>query len=147
MSVPHKTLRAKTVVMIICMIGFGSIGDVLLGKGMKGIGAVEDWSPSALLQVFAHTFTSPTIWLAILFLLLFFLSYLLVLTWADYSYVVPASASAYAIVPLMGFALLGEEVSLMRWAGVFLICLGVFFVGATPPSTTSSALQRFGEPK
>ncbi len=80
--------------------------------------------------------TSGMVWLGISCLLLFFVSYLLVLTWADYSYVMPASAVGYVIVTFLGYAVLGEEVTLTRWAGVSLICLGVMLVGRTPPRTT-----------
>ena len=42
----------------------------------------------------------------------------------------------YAVVPLLGHFVLGENVTGLRWAGVALICVGVMFVGRTPPSTT-----------
>jgi len=42
----------------------------------------------------------------------------------------------YAVVPLLGHCVLGESVTALRWIGVSLICLGVTFVGRTPPSTT-----------
>ena len=120
------------------MVVFGSVGDVLLSKGMKQVGAISDWSPSALLQTGFATFTSATVWLGISGLLLYFVSYLLVLSWADYSFVLPASAASYVLVPVLGFTLLGEAVSPTRWAGIALIALGVVFVGSTPPSTTGA---------
>ena len=76
------------------------------------------------------------IWLGISCLLLGFVSYLLVLTWADYSYVMPASAVGYPIVTFLGFAILGERVSFAGWMGVLLICAGVMLVERTPLHTT-----------
>ena len=61
---------------------------------------------------------------------------MLVLTWADYSWVLPASAVACASVALMGHFLLGEAVAPVRWVGILVVCLGVFVVGQTPHSTT-----------
>jgi drug/metabolite transporter (DMT)-like permease len=61
---------------------------------------------------------------------------MMVLSWADFSYVLPATASMYAVVPLLGHFVLGERVTGLRWMGVALICLGVAFVARTPPSTT-----------
>lgn len=138
----EQTRKTKTYVLLILMIGAGSIGDVLLSKGMKEIGAVDDWSFAALWNVFLQTFTSPTIWLGIASLILFFLCYILVLSWADFSYVLPASATSYAIVPLLGYLVLGEVVSSLRWTGVALICCGVALVGLTPHTTTSAAAPR-----
>jgi drug/metabolite transporter (DMT)-like permease len=133
-----RTLHRKTYVLLVLMVFFGAVGDVLLSKGMKQIGAVDDWSPAALFDVFLQTFTSGTIWLGIACLILFFVGYMLVLSWADFSYVLPATATSYALVPLLGFLMLGEFVSSLRWAGVAFICLGVLLVGTTSPSTTGT---------
>ncbi len=133
---PDRTLRAKTYVLLVLIVGFASVGNVLLSKGMKQIGAVNDWSAAALAGLLGRTLSNATIWLGIGSLLLFFVFYLLVLSWADYSYVLPASAAGYAVVPLLGYIVLGEAVTSARWAGVALICLGVALVGRTPPRTT-----------
>ena len=135
---PNRTLRARTYALIVLMVLFSSVGDVLLSKGMKQIGAVSLASRASLATAFVRTVTSGTIWLGITGLLLFFVCYLVVLSWADYSFVLPASASGYAIVPLLGYVLLGEVVPSTRWLGVVCICLGVLLVGRTPPRTTGT---------
>jgi drug/metabolite transporter (DMT)-like permease len=76
------------------------------------------------------------VWLGIALLLAFFVAYTLVLSWADFSFVQPASSFAYAMVALLGHFLLGEVVSTTRWIGIVIICLGVLIVGHTPPRTT-----------
>ncbi|HEY6332378.1 MAG TPA: hypothetical protein VI756_23840 [Blastocatellia bacterium] len=43
---------------------------------------------------------------------------------------------AYGVVALLGYLMLGESISLTRWLGIAVICLGVFVVGRTPPRTT-----------
>ena len=134
----HSRVRKRTYVLLAAMVLFSSLGNVLLSKGMKQVGEVSDFSPMALLPVFLKTFTNGSIWLGILSLLLFFVSYLLLLSWADLSYVLPASSMGYALVALFGYLLLGETVSPMRWLGVLFICGGVALVGGTDPSTKSS---------
>jgi drug/metabolite transporter (DMT)-like permease len=69
-------------------------------------------------------------------LLLFLTCFMLVLSWADYSYVAPASASVYVVVPLVGHLLFGEKVTPLHWVGILTICVGVNLVRRTPPSTT-----------
>jgi drug/metabolite transporter (DMT)-like permease len=118
------------------MIVFGPLGDVLLGKGMKRIGAPAGWTPVELFHFFLHAFASQTVWFGIGSLLSFFLAYVCVLSWADYSYVQPASSMAYAVVALLGYLVLGETITPVRWLGVATICAGVFIVGHTPPRTT-----------
>jgi drug/metabolite transporter (DMT)-like permease len=129
----------KTSLFILFMISFAPLGNVLLGKGMKGVGSAKNWAPSDLLPILLKILSSGYIWLGIACLLTFFVAYMLVLTWADYSYVQPASAFSYAIVALLSYFLLGEAVSPLRWAGIAVICVGVFVVGRTPHRTTEKA--------
>jgi drug/metabolite transporter (DMT)-like permease len=130
-----STAHFKTYIAIFLLVIFGPMGNVLLGKGMKQIGPVR----TASLQQFAHilplVLQSSAIWLGVASLLAFFVTYMLVLSWADYSYVQPASSIAYVIVALLGRFVLGETVTPIGWIGVLVICLGVFVVGRTPPGT------------
>jgi len=137
---PHKRLHLKTYLLILVMIIAGPLGNLMLAKGMKNIGKVtaKISSPGDLFHVFVRILLSGTIWLGIASLLTFFVAYMLVLSWADYSYVQPASAMAYAVVALLATLLLGEVVSPVRWAGIAVICLGVFVVGHTNPRTTEN---------
>jgi drug/metabolite transporter (DMT)-like permease len=132
------SLHLKTFFLILVMVLFGPLGDVLLSKGMKDLGPIPNWSPVELVHVFLTVFTSPMIWLGIGCLLGFFIAYTLVLSWADYSFVQPASSFAYGIVALLGHFLLGETITPLRWAGILVICCGVLIVGHTPPRTTEN---------
>ncbi len=75
-------------------------------------------------------------------LLTFFLANMLVLSWADYSFVQPASSIGYGVVALLGYLMLGEPVSPLRWLGIAIICLGVFVVGQTSPRSLQPDSQR-----
>jgi len=130
------SLPLKVYVLIVFMVILGPLGNVLLGRGMKRIGAATAWNGAELLHLFSELARSGSIWLGVACLLAFFAAYMLVLSWADYSYVQPASAMAYGIVALLGHFLLGEAVTPLRWAGVLIICAGVLVVGHTPPRTT-----------
>ena len=138
-------LHFKTYVLICLMVVFGPLGDAVLRKGMKEIGAISDWSLANLGHLFFVVFTSGMIWLGIGSLLAFFVAFTLVLSWADYSYVQPASSFAYAFVALLGHYMLGESITTMRWAGVLVICVGVLIVGHTPPRTTEIAARDVAE--
>lgn len=126
-------LHLKTYVLILLIVLFAPLGNVLLGKGMQGIGSAKDWAPADLLNIFLRIITSGSIWLGIGCLLTFFIAYMLVLTWADYSYVQPASSFSYAVVAMLGYFILHEKITPLRWAGILVICLGVFVVGRTHP--------------
>jgi hypothetical protein len=122
--------------MILIMVLAGPMGNTLLAKGMKRIGPVSTSSWSVVLQTLGEILSSGTIWLGIALMITFFVAYSLALSWADYSYVQPASAMAYAVVAILGVVVLHESVSPLRWLGIGVICLGVFVVGSTHPNTT-----------
>lgn len=136
---PSTNLHFKTLPLILLIVLFAPLGNVLLSKGMKGVGSAENWALADLLTIFVRVITSGYIWIGVACLLTFFVAYMLVLTWADYSYVQPASSFSYAVVAILGYFLLGESVNPLRWAGIILICVGVFVVGHTHPRTTEKA--------
>jgi len=129
-------VQLKTHFMILLMVILGPLGNVLLGRGMKQIGGVTAWNADEILRFLSQVSTSVNVWLGVGSLLAFFVAYMLILSWADYSYVQPASAMAYGVVALLGHFFLGEAVTPLRWVGVLIICLGVFVIGYTPERTT-----------
>ena len=139
-------LRVKTLLMICVMVLCATTGDLMLKRGMTRIGAVQ-LTPGGVSHAFVLIVASGTIWLAILFLLGFLVSNMTVLSLADYSYVMPASAFGYAVVTFMGVAILGEKVTPRRWLGVALICIGVFLVGRTAPRTTAVVTADAAQPE
>src|ERR1700675_1303271 len=124
--------------MILISIILGPLGNVFLGKAMKGVGPVGLGGIPGLLPIAARILTAGYIWLGIACLLGFFVVHMLLLTWADYSYVQPATSLSYATITLLSYLFLGEVISPLRWIGVTVICLGVFLVGRTSPSTTGA---------
>ena len=132
-----KSLHKKTYSLLILMVIFSPLGNTFLSRGMKQTGEIFDFSPVALAASFLKVFSNASIWFGMFSLLIFFVSYLLLLSWADLSFIQPASAIGYANVVLLGHFLLGEFVSPARWVGVLIICIGVVLVGGTEPSSSS----------
>ena len=133
-------IRIKTLVMILAMVVCANVGDLMLKRGMTQIGAVQI-SLAGLQHAFLATVTNGTIWIGIAFLTAFMLSYMTVLSWADYSYVMPAGAFGSALLTFLAVVFLHESVSPRRWVGVALICVGVLLVGQTRPRTTEVVVR------
>jgi drug/metabolite transporter (DMT)-like permease len=131
-------LHLKTYILILFIVLFAPLGNVLLGKGMKEVGSAKNWALGDILSIFLRVITSGYIWLGIASLLAFFVAYMLVLTWADYSYVQPASSFSYVSVALLSYFLLGEKIPPLRCLGIAVICVGVIVVGRTHPKTTGA---------
>jgi uncharacterized membrane protein len=131
-----KTHQTKTYVLLFLLVLLGSVGTTILSKGMKDAGNLDIAHVSPLLSGATRVLTSGTIWIGIAMMLGFMVCHMLVLSWADYSFVMPFSAIAYALVPLLGYLFLGEHVSAARSVGIILIFLGVLLINRTPHRTT-----------
>src|SRR5215813_2633152 len=125
----------KTIVVLFIAICAQTLGDVCLTRGMKSIGELNTLDPTALFQIGLQIFTTPYICLGILILSIFFGLYLIALSWADLSFVLPVTAFGYALNAFMSWMLLGEQVSLARWIGTAVICVGVTVVSNTEQRT------------
>ena len=94
-------LHFKTFVLILIMVSVAPLGDTFLRQGHEAhrrrcrVGRPPNFSIFS-----SRAFTSGTIWIGIGLLLTFFIAYLLVLSWADYSYVLPASSISTLVVAL-----------------------------------------------
>ena len=110
---------------------FAVTGDSLVSRGMKQAGSISLHDlPSIVLVVFR-----PEVALGVLFLLAFFACYTSALSWADLTYVLPATSISFILLTLVAKFILHENVSLARWMGVLLISIGVGVVTQGPVLT------------
>lgn len=110
---------------------FASCGDVCLARGMRDFGAVT----AANWHLLFSFLLNPWVLAGIGLLLLFFGSYLTALSWADLTYVLPATALSYVLMALLAKVFLNEHVTVSRWLGIALITAGVGFVASGPAVT------------
>jgi len=108
-----------------------SIGDSLLSRGMKQVGSISLRHFSELILAVLN----PSVALGILLLLGFFACYMSALSWADLTYVLPATSLGYMLLTLIAKFYLHEAVTTSRWIGVLLISAGVGFVTHGPALT------------
>jgi drug/metabolite transporter (DMT)-like permease len=106
----------------------GTCGEMCVSRAMKTIGEVTDFRPSAIARVVGRAMKVPWMWLGITLMAIAFFSLLGMLSVANISFVFPATSLSYAVGTLGGKLFLGERVTPQRWAGVFLVCVGVALV-------------------
>src|SRR5437879_10547229 len=105
----------------------------MLSHGMKQTGTISIHH----LQCVILAILNPWVAVGIVLLLTFFASYMNALSWADLTYVLPATSLGYVLLALVAKFALHEQVSPMRWLGIALISGGVGFVeGGTALSST-----------
>jgi len=117
--------------VLLSVIIFGSTGDSFLSRGMKQVGAIDIHHISSIFTAVAN----PWVILGIFFLLGFMSCYMTALSFADLTFVLPATAISYINMTLISIFWLHEHVSAQRWAGVVLIVAGVGLVAGGPSRT------------
>jgi drug/metabolite transporter (DMT)-like permease len=127
----------KTVLVTAVVVLSSVLGNLSLSWGVKHQAAPAAGSFSAALA----PLLSPWVVLGIALLILWTLSRMTLLSWADLSYVLPITAFGYVLNALAGRFLLGEQVSGTRWLGTLLIMAGVALVGRTDPRTASGGTR------
>ena len=111
---------------------FAAAGDSMLSHGMKQTGNI---SIHHLSSVF-FALSNPWVAVGIVLLLAFFASYMNALSWADLTYVLPATSLGYVLLAFVAKFALHEQISLSRWLGIALISGGVGFVAGGPALTS-----------
>lgn len=128
----------KTALTLIVAITSQALGNVYLTKAMKAItstgSGTNDFVSTAM-----HTASNPMVWVGTALLLVFFLLYSAALSWADLSFVLPATAFGYVLNVAAGHYFLNEAVSPARWAGSVVITMGVILVSRSGARTADVA--------
>ena len=119
------------VILGLAVLILGSTGgEIAITRGMKSTGEPAQLRPRALLQFLGRALRNGWFWTGVPLMALSFYALLVLLSWEPISLVIPASALSYVVGTLGAKYLLGEDVSVARWAGVALVCAGVALVAA-----------------
>jgi len=133
MTAEAARLRVKTWICATIVVLTNVFGDFFLKRGMSA--APEITGPAGYIS----TLFQPWVALGVALLIVWQLSRMTLLSWADLSYVLPVTSIGYVLVALVGRALLNEQITPVRWGGIVLIMAGVALVsGGTPPQTSYS---------
>ncbi|HWF66268.1 MAG TPA: EamA family transporter [Acidobacteriaceae bacterium] len=121
--------------VLIAVMVTAAFGDTFLSAGMREVGPVSIHHLSTLFVALKI----PWVLAGIALLTVFFASYLAALSWADLTFVLPATSFGYVIIALLSRFWLHETITPARWIGILLITLGVGFVTRGPSYTQSAA--------
>ena len=124
-------LKPSQYAILITIMLTASVGDTLLSRGMAQVGQVD----MQHLELLWHALFNPFVISGIVLLIGFFASYMTALSWADLTFVMPATAFGYVVVALLSRFWLHEHLSIYRWAGIALIVCAVGFVAGGPSRT------------
>lgn len=127
----HRLAPAQYAVLLAVVLT-ASFGDALLSRGMAQVGPADLHH----LPLLFHALANPNIVVGIVLLIGFFACYMTALSWADLTFVMPATAFGNVVIALISRFLLHEHLSLSRWIGILLLTSAVGFVANTPARTS-----------
>jgi len=129
MSPEAARLRLKTWLCSAIVVISNVAGNFFMKRGMP-----QHLAPLEYITVLFQ----PWVALGVLLLIVWLISRMTLLSWADLSYVLPVTSLGYVLVALLGRWLLDERITSTRWAGILLIVAGVALVGGgSAPQTFS----------
>ena len=131
-------LRWKTRAFVGIVILSNAFGNLFLTWGLRHGAGVLTASPLS----FIRAIFNPWVTLGICLLITWLLSKMLLLSWADLSYVLPVTAFGYVLNAALGRLVLNEQITPSRWTGVLLIVAGTVLVGVGNPSHAPKQVQR-----
>src|SRR6266849_10539044 len=114
---PHLKTRIFTAIVVVTNV----LGNSFLSRGMQSVGELISLSPVPYIRALFN----PWVAVGVSLLIVWLLSHMALLSWADLSYVLPVTSIAYVLVALVGRFVLHEQISIARWAGITLIMMGV----------------------
>jgi len=115
----------RTALCLAVIVFSSSGGEVSISHAMKQVGEVRSFAIRSLLAFLQRALRQPWFWIGIGLLALNFFSLLILLSWENVSFVIPASALSYVTGALAARLLLGEHPTSVRWAGILLVSVGV----------------------
>lgn len=127
----QATLVRKTRIFALIVIVTNVLGNSLLSLGLKENGSLV--GKPALAYIAAML--DPLVAAGVGLLIVWMIAHMMLLSWADLSYVLPVTSMGYVMTAVVGRVFLHENVSWTRWAGVAVIVAGFTLVSRTPPSS------------
>jgi uncharacterized membrane protein len=127
---PSESFRTRILTAVVIVTNVA--GNILLSRGMHYMPDIVGFSPVP----YFHAMLNPYVATGVAILVFWMIADLALLSLADLSFVLPVTATAYALIALVAHFVLDEKVSAVRWTGIGLITAGVMLVGKTPSRTT-----------
>jgi drug/metabolite transporter (DMT)-like permease len=107
------------------IVGATAMGDVLQSMEMKQVGEISDLRPAGIGRYLSALARRKYLILAIGFMAISFFAFMKLVTFADLSFAVPATAASFVLETILARLVLKERVDVRRWAGVCLVAFGV----------------------
>lgn len=111
--------------MVLVIVASTTIADILQSLEMKKYNLIEDFRPAGIKDNLLGMARRPFLLWAIFCMAVSFFSFMFLLSIADLSFAVPATAGSYVVETILARLILHEQIDTLRWAGAVLVAGGV----------------------
>ena len=111
--------------LVSLIVSATTAGEVLQAIGMRHHGEIHDFRPGALGRVLSLLARNRYILLSVAAMAVSFFAFMSLLSVAELSFAVPATAATYIFETLLARYVLKEHIGWGRWAGAGLVACGV----------------------
>lgn len=112
-----------------------ALGQIFVRRGMQQVGSLENYAPIALVEYFWQALCNPYVIGGTILNAVFYFLFLAALSWTEVTVALPMTAIEYGMAAILAIALLKENVTPLRWAGIVLVIIGVILIARSGAET------------
>jgi bacterial/archaeal transporter family protein len=114
--------------LVLLLVLANATGEVLIAKAMRQLGEISTLRFSELVKIVWRVLTNKLFVVGFVLMVLNFVVFLVLLSSADLSLVIPATALGFVIKTFGAKIFLKEKISRERLIGTLLVCVGVVLI-------------------
>jgi drug/metabolite transporter (DMT)-like permease len=122
----EKAMFALTLVLI-CVFA-GAAGQILWKEGMSNLGRINGIGDLLQVKTVWDIFTNKYIILGIILYAISVFLWLGAMSTLDVSFMYPLLSLGYIVTAILALVFIGENITLLRWAGIVVIIAGCFMI-------------------
>ncbi len=126
-----RVSKPRVLLLVAAVALLNAFGNLALAWGMKHLSVRVAFDPSDYIRAMLNPFVA----LGITLLILWLLTRMALLSWADLSFVLPLTGLGYFLAAVLGKFFLDESITLLQWLGTVMIFAGTAMVGTTKQRT------------
>ncbi len=111
--------------LVAVIVAATTVGDVLKAKGMKEHGEIHQFGLGAFGRLLSVLVRNKLIIASVFCMAVSFFAFMALVSIADLSFAVPATAVTYVFETILARYILKEHITWVRWTGAYLVACGV----------------------
>ncbi len=121
-------MNTKIAMLVLLLVLANATGEVLIAKSMRQLGEISTLRISELVKIAWRVLTNKFFVVGFVLIVLNFVVFLVLLSSADLSLVIPATSLGFVIKTFAAKIFLKEKLSRERLIGTLLVCVGVALI-------------------